>query len=718
MPQVMTTDCTVTIYAPTGKQFLFEAKEIATGLLSVETQKDMGQAVGSFTLTFDGRRDSEGRRWDERLPRRSLVFITMRRNMQGEGPERDPTVMIGLTDLHAVQESYSEATPRRRVVIRGREIACVIVDVMLWFHAQLAANPRYGTLTMQSQDKGELQMSIIANPALVQGGLDPKAILRLVLDTYLFVGGESPAPDSGVAPKDMPLPQAPLISIDLPGLPLSKLLVPQYDAWTTFDDVTVPVAHFPARVGSLWNYLHLFIDRYFQEFFTRIEGGECRLYFRGKPFLHDIVTTGTRFKSSGGPADRKHEPTLDTLALDPADIVSQSFARDTSQVYNVFSVIPRGFTDYFHSANLRHKIMVQVVDEPQHPSFVGRYGVRLLEDQSPYLSFLAPDTPQGAAPVAAQPKSLTPAPAGASQWADRANQIAAAHGIPADQRPWFVALIHQESSFNPNAVHQNSNGTRDEGIAQFHTPYPNGVTLTNPFDPEQSLNAAAQYWNIIRATPGIGNDPRLIVAGYNAGPGTVVAAKGVPPQAQQHVAGVTSHVPQYQGYAGTPAAPLPPAPTTTQTPPPASGQAPESMLDTIKTAERWAAILRAWYDMGGELFAGTITVRGDSRYNVGHRLLSSDAQGAWEAYIEGVSHAYDVRTGQFLSTLRITRGWRLSAATTQQLWEEGKTKIEKVEGGPPTLDPETGQPVSGELQGPGTGEVEVIVHEDPNVPRQ
>ena len=96
MLQVMTTDCTVTIYAPSGKQFLFEAKEVATGLLSVETQKDMGQAVGSFTLTFDGRRDSEGRRWDERIPRRSLVFITMRRSLQGEGPDRDDTASYSM----------------------------------------------------------------------------------------------------------------------------------------------------------------------------------------------------------------------------------------------------------------------------------------------------------------------------------------------------------------------------------------------------------------------------------------------------------------------------------------------------------------------------------------------------------------------------------------------------------------------------------------------
>jgi hypothetical protein len=710
MLQVATTDCTVTIYAPSGTQFLFEAKEVATGLLSVETQKDMSQAVGSFTLTFDGRRDSEGRRWDERIPRRSLVFITMRRSVQGEGPERDPTVMIGLTDLHAVQESYSEAAPRRRVVLRGREIACVIVDVMLWYHAQLAANPRYGTLTTQSQDATGFRMSIVANPALIQGGLAPIQILRTILDLYLFRGGDAPPPDSGVAPTDMPLPQAPLLSIDLPGLPLAKLLVPQYDAWTTFDEVTVPAAHFPARVGSLWNYLHLFIDRNFQEFFTRIEGGECRIFFRGKPFLHDIVTTGTRFKSSGGPADREHEPTLDTLALDPADIVSQSVARDTSQVYNVFSVIPRGFTDGFQTPNLRHRIMPQVVDEPTHPSFVGRYGVRLLEAQSMYLSFVAPETPQGPTTPAAQPQALYRVPAGASQWADRANQIAQAHGIPADQRPWFVALIHQESSFNPNAVHQNSNGTRDEGIAQFHTPYPNGVTLTNPFDPEQSLNAAAQYWNIIRATPGIGNDPRLIVAAYNAGPGTVVAAKGVPPRAQQHVAGVTTHVPRYQGYAGTPAAPLPPTPAATQTPPPASGEIPASMLDVIKTAERWAAILRAWYDMGGEFFAGTITVRGDSRYTIGHRLLCSDAQGDWEAYIEGVQHAYDARTGHYLTTLRITRGWYLSASVTQQIWQEGQTKVERVTGGPPTLDPATGEPVSGPMQGPGFGDVEVIIH--------
>jgi hypothetical protein len=107
----------------------------------------------------------------------------------------------------------------------------------------------------------------------------------------------------------------------------------------------------------------------------------------------------------------------------------------------------------------------------------------------------------------------------------------------------------------------------------------------------------------------------------------------------------------------------------------------------LKTAQRWSAILAAWYDMGAELFAGTVTVRGHPAWNIGHRLTSSDVLGDWEAYIEGILHRYDFRTGRFLTQLRITRGWYLSAAVAEKLWRTGQTVITGTTGGPPEVDP-------------------------------
>lgn len=684
MEHVSTTQCRVRLFAPNGTLFGFEPAEVGLGLLGVETQKDLSQAVGSFTLTFDGRLDAQGRRWDERVPRRALVFIHMERQGSDQS-EADTTVMIGLTDLHSMQESYGQAAPRRRVTLAGRELSCVILDAMLYYDPYLAANEAAGTITIEMKGIGPVRLSLIANPALVEGGLDPTFILKKILDTFLFVGGETPATLQAEGEGGMPLPQQPLISLDLPDMALSRVLDPNYDAWSTFvPGVKVPISHFPVSVGSLWNYLHLYIDRNFQEFFTRVEQGQCRIHFRGKPFKHAYVKSGTRFQET-----RETKHTLQTLTLDPDDIVSMQLARDTSHVYNIFKVLPRGFSNSHTTKNWRYRIQPQVVAEAEHPSFVGRYGVRLLEVQSMYLSPYDP-APGPAAQPPPPPGPLKASPAAAKDYAPLANQIATEQGIPAELRPWFLASMEAESRWKPDAV----SPAGAQGLAQLMPGTQAQVGVTDPFDPVQSLTGGARYWNYLRGLPYIGDHPHLILAGYNAGPGAVLTHKGVPPfsETQQYIRRITALVPRYQAVAGTP----PPAPD----PAPVPAQADSATLPMIETAEQWAAILRAWYDMGGELFSGTVVVRGHPSWNIGHRLVCSrDPRGPWEAYIEGVHHTYDVRTGQYLTTLRITRGWVLSPAWTLQLVEEGQTTIEDATGGPPTLDPATGEPVApGETQ--------------------
>jgi Transglycosylase SLT domain len=680
--QVSTTQCHVSIYAPNGKDsFAFSADEVGTSLLSVETTKDLHHAVGSFTLTLDARLGDDGRRWDERIPRRSLVFIHMDRD--GSAPDAgDSTVMIGLTDGHGVQENYGQAAPMRRVVLTGRELSCVILDAMLWFHPALAGHPEYGTLTIDNALKGPVQLALIANPALVASGLDPTQAIRLILNTYLFAGGDTPAA-LHPGPGDMPVPQRPLITIDLPGMPLARLLDLNADAWSTFQPVIVPMAQFPTGVGSLWNYLHLYVDRHFQEFFTRIEDGQCRIHFRGKPFLHAKTVSGSRFKSATGPASDTAEPTLHTIELDPDDIVSQQLSRDTTQVYNVFAVIPRGFSDEFTMANFRQVILPQVVIEPDEPSFVGRYGLRIMEVRSMYLSPFA----QGPPPSTAlpPPRALKPAPASAATYAPLANQIAAQYGIPDALRPWFVASIEQESYWNPNAT-----GTLDEkGLGQLRAGTAAQMGVPHDFDPVNSLTGAARYWQYLRSLPYIGDNPQLILAGYNAGPGAVQAAGGrVPASADQHVRAVTAIYTRNQSVPGGTANPVPSTMAV-------SGTNMFDALPMIDAAQQWAAILRTWYDMGGELLSGTIVVRGQAVWNVGHRLFCRHSlAGPWEAYIEGVHHTYDVRTGQYLTILRVTRGWYLSAAWARQMRQEGKTTVTSATGGPPTRDPGSAVPES------------------------
>jgi soluble lytic murein transglycosylase-like protein len=664
------TECTVTLLTPNGRRLTFASAQAADrALLAVETRKSLGEAVGSFSLHFVATTAKDGRRWHERIPKRTLVRIEMRRRGHPTLPDVTPTVMLGFTDDHAAEDSWGEAAPRRLVHVHGRELSALLLDATLWYHPGLAGNPAIGTLTTDSQGQGLQQMALFHHPDLARGGEDPKATLSRILDYFLYVGG-STLPTASLEGGQ----KLPVIQPELPeGLTLSQVLQKNEATWNTFEPVTVPMAQFPIEVSSVWNYLHLYIDRNFQEFFSRVEDGVCKLFFRGKPFLHTPVTQGTRFKAIG------EEPTLRTLTLEDGDLIAQSTQAQTHNVYNVFMVNPLNLSHLFKSPNLRYNILPSIITDPQHPSFVGRYGLRVMDVESPYLSPLEAPRPGGGTPSI----PIDGTPAGEARWAPVANQIAAEEGIPARLRPHFVALIRWESNFNPNAEGPVLRSQEHaKGIAQWVAPYPDGVGLTDPFNPEEALRAAARYWQQMRALPYIGDDPDLLVAGYNAGPGAVQTHKGVPPfhETQDLVRKVQASAPNYYGLAGVDTDP------EHQPPPFGTPTHSEKLADLttiIGSAQRWAAILMAWYEMGGELFGGTLVLRGHPAWNVGHRLTARDPRGRWEAYIEGVEHRYDMRTGQYLTTLRYTRGWYLSAAIAAQLRVEGATTMTPVQGGPP-----------------------------------
>src|SRR5215831_8478156 len=394
MLQHGSTDCRVFIIAPNGTVFGMGSAAkghapLEAGLLAAETHKDLAQAVGSFQLTLDGIEDAPGRRWEDRIPMRSLVFIAMVRDAAPGLPDVDPTVMVGLTDHHAVQDTWSEAHQRRTVSISGRELSCIILDATLIYHPALAARVSVGLVTIENIAQGVLSLALSANPAQMSRGR-PMDILRVILDMFIFHGGSGKVP--AASESKTPVLQQPVISVDMPGIQLDKLLVPQYDLWHMFDNVTVDIGQFPAQVNSVWNYLHLWIDRNFQEFFTRVEDGVVKIHFRAKPFKQDYVKAGTRFVPS-----EETVGTLHTIRLDPADLVAQSRERDSSNVYNFFSVLPRGLRDDEDVYAFRQGVLPAIIQEADHPSFIGKYGIRVMEVQSPYLSQLAPMSPKGSA---------------------------------------------------------------------------------------------------------------------------------------------------------------------------------------------------------------------------------------------------------------------------------------------------------------------------------
>jgi hypothetical protein len=274
----------------------------------------------------------------------------------------------------------------------------------------------------------------------------------------------------------------PLINLRLPRTTVADILDLNNDHWSLFEDgVRVPITSNTALAGSLWNYVHLFVDRLFQEFFTRIEGGVCAIHFRPKPFLQTSITQGTRFLSG--------EPTLPTVPVDldaPGQLIALDVARDTTNVYNAFRIMPLQASPFLKEPSFTYQAVPTILTDPRDPSYVRNYGLRDMVHLSPYLS-----------------------------------------GMP-----------------------------------------------TIPSTPEE------------------------------------------------------------QKY--------------------------ETVVETCK---RWGQIASAWYGAASELYAGVLTVQGSPRYNCGIRLLTRDDRGEREFYVEGVDHNFDFRTGRYLTTLRVTRGWYLDGPT-------------------------------------------------------
>lgn len=98
-------------------------------------------------------------------------------------------------------------------------------------------------------------------------------------------------------------------------------------------------------------------------------------------------------------------------------------------------------------------------------------------------------------------------------------QAAARHNVD----PSLVrSVVKVESNFNPNAVSRKG----AMGLMQLMPSTARSLNVSNPFDPQQNVDAGVRH--LRKLLDSYGGDVRLSLAAYNAGSGAVARSAGVP----------------------------------------------------------------------------------------------------------------------------------------------------------------------------------------------
>jgi soluble lytic murein transglycosylase-like protein len=126
-----------------------------------------------------------------------------------------------------------------------------------------------------------------------------------------------------------------------------------------------------------------------------------------------------------------------------------------------------------------------------------------------------------------------------NQYDDIIRRASKVHGIKYEL---VKAIIHAESSFNPNAV----SPAGACGLMQLMPENIEKFNVNDPFDPQENIMAGTKFFR--QLLDRFDSDLKLTLAAYNAGPGAVDQYRGIPPyqETEDYVSRVLHYYSQYK----------------------------------------------------------------------------------------------------------------------------------------------------------------------------
>ncbi len=369
-------------------------------LLQITTTKRLNEAAGRFVLVFTPRIVWQGKNWADLIPGYSLVSIYL----QHYPADPEPVlVMLGLTGARLETEEYASQQPERTVQVTGMEVTRVFLESRTYYMPQ----------TPSQLSKQFMPALLGASPVLnPPPPFNAAAALlgTIVLDPELATAGDSPVRaiakflkllTTGLSSSYNPSGQ-PLIDLDLPTRKFSDLVYFDEEAaeLALFDpSAMLPASSQLTKDGApLWSVMSTFQDATYQELFPisrdvrAAKGGgvhpaAVEIIFRRRPFggriNFDGEVVGVR-APVGSQFDQDFELT-ETVGIYGRDLMALSCERRVDGIANIYYVEPvvpmvavkQGFRD-LHGPSLDA--------DPDSPSNLRRFGIRLLQVRDYYLS--------------------------------------------------------------------------------------------------------------------------------------------------------------------------------------------------------------------------------------------------------------------------------------------------------------------------------------------